>query len=97
MSRGGNGKAETERVRRGKMEGESEGEIERHKSLRGTHNSCLLLKLPPENGLRRLARNLSKFPGRVIYFLVPLPLLLSTPNHQCQITIDIVWISLFPQ
>lgn len=33
----------------------------------GTHNSCPLLKLPSENGLRRLAQNLSKFPERVIY------------------------------
>jgi hypothetical protein len=33
----------------------------------GTHNSCSLLKLPLENGLRRLARNLSKFPERIIY------------------------------
>lgn len=32
-----------------------------------THNSCPLLKLPLGNGLRRLVRNLSKFPGRVIY------------------------------
>lgn len=33
----------------------------------GTHNSWPLLKLLLENGLRRLARNLSKFPERVIY------------------------------
>jgi len=40
----------------------------------------LLLKLPPENGLRRLARNLSKFPRRVIYSLIPASLF--NPNDQ---------------
>jgi len=33
----------------------------------GTHNSRPLLKLPPGNGLRQPARNLSKFPQCVIY------------------------------
>lgn len=51
-----------EREKCSRREENGEGQV-----FMGTHNSWPLLKLPPENGLRRLARNLSKFPGRVIY------------------------------
>jgi len=56
---------------KGGEDGGRKSEMERDTSLYSErYNSCLLLKLPSENGLRWLARNLLKFPERVIYSLI---------------------------
>lgn len=72
----GNGKSSTEQSKGGRRQGNGKRGWKIYRKVRydenrevfmARHNSCLLLKLPLGNGLRRFLRNLSKFPARVIY------------------------------